>query len=218
MTNLNNYLNINIITEKKREYSDLQKILELEFYLEINILSKSRKNIINTNKTNLFIIDLKDPKYFESVVGDSECHYIGLSKKPLSYKGNISNVRIIQMPFRLYDLILYIDNLMQLKIRALGQKVSKDYSYSYDKAIFLNKKTGKKVRLTDMENKFINYLFSSDMPVTKNEILSKVWGYKTDLDTHTLESLVYRIRKKIENDPRNPKIISSIGSKYRIDL
>ena len=69
-----------------------------------------------------------------------------------------------------------------------------------------------------MENKFINYLFSSDMPVTKNEILSKVWGYKTDLDTHTLESLVYRIRKKIENDPRNPKIISSIGSKYRIDL
>ena len=218
MTNLNNYLNINIITEKKSEYSDLQKILELEFYLEINILSKFRKNIINTNKTNLFIIDFKDPKYFESVVGEPECHYVGLTKKPLSYRGNISNVRIIQMPFRLYDLILYIDNLMQLKIRALGQKASKDYSYSYDKAIFFNKKTGKKVRLTDMENKFINYLFSSDMPVTKNEILSKVWGYKTDLDTHTLESLVYRIRKKIENDPRNPKIISSIGSKYRINL
>ena len=218
MTNLNNYLNINIITEKQREYLDLQKILEQEFDLEINIFLKFRRNMIKTNKTNLFIIDLKDPKYFESVVRDPECQYVCLSKKPLSYKENISNVRIIMMPFRLYDLILYIDNLIQLKIKALEQRVSRDYSYSYDKAMFLNKKTGKKVRLTDMENKFINYLFSSDMPVTKREILSKVWGYKTDLDTHTLESLVYRIRKKIENDPRNPKIISSIGSKYRINL
>ena len=174
--------------------------------------------MININKTNLFIIDLKDPKYFESVFSSPECHYVGLSKKLLSYKGNINNVRIILMPFRLYDLILYIDNLVQLKIKALDQKGSRDYIYSYDKSLFLNKKTGKKVTLTDMENKFINYLFSSDMPVTKNEILSKVWGYKSDLDTHTLESLVYRIRKKIENDPRNPKIISSIGSKYKIDL
>ena len=218
MTNLNNYLNVHIITEKEFEYLDLQKNLELELNLKVDISSKFKKNMVNIDMTDLFIIDLNDNKYFENVVSDPECHYVGLSKKPLNYKGKISNVKIILTPFRLYDLILYINNLIKVKIKGLDQKVSKEYIYSYDKAVFFNKTTGKKVELTDMENKFINYLLSSDIPVTKNEILSNVWGYKSDLHTHTLESLVYRIRKKIENDPRNPKIISSIGSKYKIDL
>ena len=96
------------------------------------------------------------------------------------------------------------------------KKASKDYSYYYDEAIFINKKDGREIKLTDMENKFINYLFELREPVTKKEILSNVWGYKSDLNTHTLESLVYRIRKKIEEDPKSPKIIKSVGRKYKI--
>ena len=216
MTNVNNYLNIHIITEKRLEYLDLQKILELEFNLKIEIFSKFRKNLFNINKTNLFIIDLKYNECLENLASEPECHYLGLSNKPTSYKGKINNVKIIMLPFKLNDLILYINNLMQVKIQGIDQKANKYYIYSYDEAVFINKKNGKKAKLTDMENRFIHYLSASNRPVTKKEILSNVWGYKNDLDTHTLESLVYRIRKKIENDPKNPKIISSIGNTYKI--
>ncbi|MDC3090989.1 winged helix-turn-helix domain-containing protein [Rickettsiales bacterium] len=213
---VNKYLNIHIIAEKKSEYLDLQKILELEFKSKVRISLKFNKNLPNSNSINLFIVDLRNNKYFESMVSKDDCFYIGLSKEPLRYKGEIENVKIVVLPLKLYDLIFYIYNLIQVKIHDLEKKAIKNYSYSYKEAIFVCKKNGRKIKLTDMENKFINYLYMCRRAVSKKEILSNVWGYKSDLDTHTLESLVYRIRKKIEEDPRNPKIIESIGRKYKI--
>lgn len=213
---VNKYLNIYIIAEKKPEYLDLQNILELEFGIRVGIFSKFKKSLPNSNRTNLFIIDLGNNDCFESLVSKSDYFYLGLSKKPLGFKEKIDNIKIVTLPLKLYDLIFYIYNLVQAKIHGLEKKASKDYSYYYDEAIFINKKDGREIKLTDMENKFINYLFELREPVTKKEILSNVWGYKSDLNTHTLESLVYRIRKKIEEDPKSPKIIKSVGRKYKI--
>ena len=52
------------------------------------------------------------------------------------------------------------------------------------------------------------------MGSTKQELLSKVWGHNKVLDTHTLESLIYRLRKKIEINPNQPKILILKEKKY----
>ena len=53
---------------------------------------------------------------------------------------------------------------------------------------------------------------------TKSDLLVNVWKYKTDLNTHTLESLIYRLRKKIEKDPNNPQILVQIDKKYFLKI
>ena len=72
------------------------------------------------------------------------------------------------------------------------------------------------IDLTDMENNFLNFLLKQNKPVEKKVILKKVWGHQKILETHTLESLVYRLRNKIEKDPKNPNILISVGNKYCI--
>ena len=57
---------------------------------------------------------------------------------------------------------------------------------------------GKKIRLTEKETNILKYLYrSSGKPVTREELLSEVWGYNSTVTTHTLETYIYRLRQKI---------------------
>ena len=64
-----------------------------------------------------------------------------------------------------------------------------------------NEKTIKKnnlfIVLTEKEIQLIEILFNSKKPIKKNKILELIWKYSTDADTHTVETHIYRLRKKI---------------------
>lgn len=55
----------------------------------------------------------------------------------------------------------------------------------------------KSVTLTDKETAIIQHLQATKKPVSKKELLTKVWGYGKHLDTHTVETHIYRLRQKI---------------------
>ncbi|MDC3176589.1 DNA translocase FtsK 4TM domain-containing protein [Alphaproteobacteria bacterium] len=65
---------------------------------------------------------------------------------------------------------------------------------------------------------FLSIFLLINEPVSKEDILSNVWKHQRKLETHTLESLVYRLRLKIEKDPKNPKILKLKGKKYFINM
>ena len=79
-----------------------------------------------------------------------------------------------------------------------------------------DKKKRKKVSFTELENKFINFLLKEKNGSSKVEILSNVWGHNAELQTHTLESLIDRLRRKIEKNPNKPKFILQVKKKYFI--
>ena len=54
-----------------------------------------------------------------------------------------------------------------------------------------------KLKLTEKEISSIIYLFKSDKPISIQELQTKVWGYQSQLETHTVETHIYRLRKKI---------------------
>ena len=58
-------------------------------------------------------------------------------------------------------------------------------------------KKGNYIVLTEKEIQLIELLLIHKEPITKNKILSLVWHYSTDSDTHTVETHIYRLRKKI---------------------
>jgi DNA-binding response OmpR family regulator len=76
---------------------------------------------------------------------------------------------------------------------------------------------GRKLRLTDKEANILKYLFRAGAKaVTRDELLSEVWGYNASVTTHTLETHIYRLRQKIEPDPAHARILVTEPGGYRL--
>jgi DNA-binding response OmpR family regulator len=75
----------------------------------------------------------------------------------------------------------------------------------------------KKIRLTDKETNILKYLYrAGSKVVSREELLTEVWGYNAGVTTHTLETHVYRLRQKIEPDPAGPKLLLTEAGGYRL--
>ena len=75
----------------------------------------------------------------------------------------------------------------------------------------------KKVRLTEKETNILKYLYRSGAKsVSREELLTEVWGYNAGVTTHTLETHVYRLRQKIEPDPANARLLLTEAGGYRL--
>jgi len=74
-----------------------------------------------------------------------------------------------------------------------------------------------KLKLTEKEIDSITYLFSMKKPVDVRELQQKVWGYQSDLETHTVETHIYRLRKKILKKFNDTQFIKSTASGYQIN-
>lgn len=69
-------------------------------------------------------------------------------------------------------------------------------------------------RLTGKEAEILLYLFDSEQEVGRESLLENVWGYGSGISTHTLETHIYRLRQKIEDDPANPKFLLTEENGY----
>ena len=80
-------------------------------------------------------------------------------------------------------------------------------------------KTGSEIRLTEMETKILNFLYKSNGKLIKRDtLLTEVWGYKSEVMTHTLETHIYRLRKKISLNCTSQTLLVSESGGYRLDL
>ena len=91
------------------------------------------------------------------------------------------------------------------------------YSFQPGAKLLLETETNKKVRLTDKEAAILKYLYrTGGKVVSRDVLLDEVWGYNTGVTTHTLETHVYRLRQKIEEDPSNARILLTEPGGYRL--
>src|SRR6185312_4926321 len=76
---------------------------------------------------------------------------------------------------------------------------------------------GSKVRLTEKETAILRYLYrAGTKAVGRDELLQEVWGYNAGVTTHTLETHIYRLRQKIEQDPANASLLVTEGGGYKL--
>ncbi len=91
------------------------------------------------------------------------------------------------------------------------------YSFQPGAKLLLETETNKKVRLTDKEAAILKYLYRTGGKVVGRDVLlDEVWGYNAGVTTHTLETHVYRLRQKIEEDPSNARILLTEPGGYRL--
>jgi hypothetical protein len=129
---------------------------------------------------------------------------------------DISNHFILEnLPINIFKLIEKI-NIEFLKLQFNNQSQIKVNNYTID----LNSRTmlinNLKLKLTEKEINTINYLFKSNKPVNIDELQEKVWSYQADIETHTVETHIYRLRKKILNTFNDKEFIISKKNGYQI--
>jgi len=74
-----------------------------------------------------------------------------------------------------------------------------------------------KLKLTEKEANIIIYLYKSNLPVKINQLQKEVWGFKSKLETHTVETHIYRLRKKILQIFKDDDFIVSKKNGYKIN-
>ncbi len=74
----------------------------------------------------------------------------------------------------------------------------------------------RKVRLTEKETAILEFLYRAGRAIGRDTLLGEVWGYNAGVATHTLETYVYRLRRKIERDPANAEILVTEPGGYRL--
>ena len=107
-------------------------------------------------------------------------------------------------------------NIEFLKIQFNSQSHVKLNNYTIDlnsREMFIE---NTKLKLTEKEINTITYLSKSIKPVSIDELQEKVWGYQFDIETHTVETHIYRLRKKISNTFNDNEFIVSKKNGYQI--
>lgn len=83
--------------------------------------------------------------------------------------------------------------------------------------LLFDEEKNQKVRLTEKETAILKYMYrAGDKVVGRDQLLNEVWGYNADVTTHTLETHIYRLRQKIEEEPSNAEILVTASGGYRL--
>lgn len=90
------------------------------------------------------------------------------------------------------------------------------YTFRPGAKLLVDEKGGR-LKLTEKETAILRFLFrSQEQAVPRETLLAEVWGYNAAVTTHTLETHIYRLRQKIEDDPSNARILITDAGGYRL--
>jgi len=91
------------------------------------------------------------------------------------------------------------------------------YTFRPSAKMLIDDESNRKIRLTEKETSILKYLYrAGDKAIGRDQLLGEVWGYNSEVTTHTLETHVYRLRQKIERDPSHAEILVTEPGGYRL--
>ena len=129
---------------------------------------------------------------------------------------NINNQFVLDsIPINISKLVEKV-NIEFLKLQFNSQSEIKVNNYTIDLNSREILKENTKLKLTEKEINTITYLSKSSKAVSINELQKKVWSYQFDIETHTVETHIYRLRKKFLNAFNDNEFIISKKNGYQI--
>ena len=155
----------------------------------------------------------KEDKQFDNSIFVTTNEYIQTLEKIRIKKEKILLINI--SPESIYKLIDRI-NVCLIQNKYDFQSNIKLKNYNLD----INSKTveykNKKLKLTEKEIEIILFLNKDNLPKKVIDLQKNVWGYSSDIETHTVETHVYRLRKKISDTFKDDNFILSNDNGYSL--
>ena len=186
---------------------NLKKLIIYDFKELFKILYEIKKEL------NYEIIEISAENPLNISLNKKNDHLV-IVKKLVK---NLNNqILVTSLPLKLSKLIEKL-NIEFLKKNFHNQSELKIKKYNLDinsrELIFKEKK----IKLTEKESNIILYISNSTKPVSIEDLQLNVWGYHSDLETHTVETHVYRLRKKIFTTFDDNDFINSKKNGYQIN-
>ena len=163
---------------------------ELKMFLKFNPLPENTKENTNITLFHISALEIKKQKDFIDV---SNTIKICVGKK----KEKINNFDVyLESPFSLKEINTAVENIVAKKKFSENSSI-KIKSYLLNKNEKKFSKLESSIILTEKEIQLLELFLNNKKPITKDFILSSVWNYSSEADTHTVETHIYRLRKKI---------------------
>jgi DNA-binding response OmpR family regulator len=125
----------------------------------------------------------------------------------------------VTKPFSLRELIARVNALLRRAVPAgAGDMMMMLGDIKVNFASYVGSKDGKEFSMTPKEFEILKYLWQHrNETVSRDDLLTKVWGYDESVSTRTIDNFILKIRQKIEDDPAHPQIIFTIhGTGYKL--
>ncbi len=188
---------------------------------------KQALDLFNSNDYDLIILDIMLPFYNGFEIAEKiRNKFPQMPILFLTARSGISDkVKGLELgaddyltkPFHLNELLLRIKGMLKRKewYKESASKI-KQYKFGNNKINFENLECSngnKNFRLTPFEATVLQYLINNkEKIVTRKELLENVWHLDPEIETRTVDIFISRLRKYFEEDPSNPKYLTSIRS------
>ena len=193
----------------------MQNVFIINFNSLYEILDEIKENL------SFKIIKLKNEEDFKKNLDLDRLDYLVISKT--DHKLLINNIITDKNFLDLNDLPLSFKKLLELinikliklKFNQQSKIIIKGYELNLNSKFF--SKGNLKLKLTEKEIEIILYLNNQKIEHDVADLQKNIWGYSSNMETHTVETHIYRLRKKISDLFKDEKFILSHKNGYFID-
>ena len=195
-----------------------QSVSLVEFSKLYNILNENNHlfsfSIYNYQNSKDFLkeIESNNSEYINSTIIVDKKNYKLLSNNKI----NKNNILLLDMLPLKIEKLLDVINIQLIKQKYnFNSKINiKDYILNFNKRVISIQ--NKELKLTEREIDIILFLKDQNIPQSITTLQNKVWGYSFDLETHTVETHIYRLRKKMKEKFKDEEFIQNTEKGYRI--
>ena len=207
---------------KQLEFDKTYLVHQVTGYQELQELKEEKKTtdiiLVNINKSQHDTVVLAEicdsfPVSQLIVLMPDDSFLKGVCKKLDSQK------EIVLKPIKVSDLLTAISRKIALQNSGGKDLKIANYGFRRNEKVLINLDTEVRVRLTEKETDILWQLWQAPQnELSRQKLLSDVWGYNDEISSHTLETHIYRLRKKIENSSSEASILTTTENGYRLNL
>ena len=193
----------------------MQNVFIINFSSLYKILDEIKENL------SFKIIEFENEEEFKKNLDLDRLDFLVISKNvhKLLLNNNITDKNLLgfnDLPLSLKKLLELINiQLIKLKFNQQSKIIIKGYELNLNSKFF--SKDNLKLKLTEKEIEIILYLNDKKIKHDVADLQKNIWGYSADMETHTVETHIYRLRKKISDLFEDEKFILSHKNGYFID-
>ena len=193
----------------------MQNVFIINYNSLYEILDEIKENL------SFKIIKFENKEYFKKKLdlNKIDCLIISKTDHKLLLNDNITDKNFLDLndlPLSLKKLLEVINiKLIKLKFNQQSNVIIKGYELNLNSKFF--SKGNLNLKLTEKEIEIILYLNNTKIKHNVADLQKNIWGYSADMETHTVETHIYRLRKKISDLFDDEKFILSHKNGYFID-
>ena len=182
---------------------------ELKPFLKFNPVNE--KNSLNHDVIIFHEEALNDKENIKLINTSHSLKIYASSKKTASDNFDA----FLEMPSSLKEINAAVENIAAKKAFSKNSSIQIK-KYSLNKNEKKLSKSSDEIVLTEKEIQLLELFLNNKKPISKNKILSSVWNYSSDADTHTVETHIYRLRKKINDKFSDENFIVNTKDGYSL--